>query len=598
MLRLRPGSENDPIIVSLEHVSLEDPTPYKAVSYVWGNGNDLHTITHEEMMPRNEVPTLKVVTVTRNLRDALKHFRHLTNNTTIWADALCIDQQNMSERAQQVRLMRDIYMKADSVLLWLGLEDDNTKMGVQFLEEVANFCQERSSLSILEKANIMGDFSRMLGLESLPQLNEKGALAARAIFDRPWFKRIWVVQEVTAGQAVLVYIGRFQLPFAYLGLGASWIRESQFIATGTGAGCEGMRNAAIMWQKRFGQRESQASLLDDGRDLLATDPRDKVYGLLGFTALRQIEALVPAYEKSVEEVYTDTCLAVIASTCNLDMLSFAENPPCIDNSIQTAEDRHLGWPGTPTWVARWDKETWFPTSAMCELSPHTTRGGPSASLPFTISDKSVLSLKGRYIDEVVYVAPYVSWPRSPDVEPIPMNQDAFLNMWQAISTLLPDVATISLLTAWAQVLTGGITASYQPANNDPAEHCADLIAFMLSVDHGGEDSKRKAFILALQEVQIQLPLGSDSRSRMAMILMLSYRRVFLTKSGYLGLGHSRTRVGDQAVWLFGAKLPFVLRSVESQWRFVGEGFLYNVRCSTMFVFDHTASEPTLAFEIL
>jgi Heterokaryon incompatibility protein (HET) len=47
------------------------------------------------------------------------------NTTWIWIDALCIDQQNNSERNHQVRVMGKIYEMAIEVLVWLGCSADN-----------------------------------------------------------------------------------------------------------------------------------------------------------------------------------------------------------------------------------------------------------------------------------------------------------------------------------------------------------------------------------------------------------------------------------------------------------------------------------------
>jgi hypothetical protein len=120
------------------------------------------------------------------------------------------------------------------------------------------------------------------------------------------------VQEVAAGQTVIVSIGRYKMPFFHIGLGATWLRELQSVETGTGAsGNLALRNASIMWQRRFGASDHPANLRDDGRDLLATDARDKVYGLLGFKALCDVSGINVAYAKSVEEVYADTAIAPI-----------------------------------------------------------------------------------------------------------------------------------------------------------------------------------------------------------------------------------------------------------------------------------------------
>ncbi|CAO2653814.1 Nn.00g032250.m01.CDS01 [Neocucurbitaria sp. VM-36] len=562
ILELKAGEWDSPIVVSLKHILLTDPVHFEALSYVWGNGADLHPIVHEEHAHGSDGAVSRTVTATRNLRDALQHFRDPMVTQTIWADALCINQQSHRERAQQVRLMREIYMKADRVMLWLGREDENTALAVKYLEDVAGFCTERQEMSNLEKVNFMGELAEFLEVHQLPEFDEA---------------------EVAAGQEVLVAIGRYKVPFSYLGLGATWLRESQFLMTGTGAGTEGLRNASIMWQKRFASRESAADLLDDGRDLLATDPRDKVYGLLGFTALRDaLSGLEPAYDKTVEEVYTEAALAIITSTKDLDVLSFAEGPPRIDDDIPRPDDDRLGWPETPSWVARWDEETWFPTSALCGLSPHKERTGPQASIEFSDAQAGILKLWGHEIDTVVYVAPYVQWPEGPKDVPRPTNPQVFATMWSAVSSHIRECTPHDILSAWAQALTGGINASYQSAQLSRTEHSAGLVAFMidalqLKIEKEDLDLLVRDFRDLLFDAENDLPAGDHVKYQMAMCLTLTYRRIFVTARAKIGLGHSRVLKGDSVVWLHGGRLPFVLRGNREHWRFVGEAFLYDTK---------------------
>jgi hypothetical protein len=60
------------------------------------------------------------VTVGSELYDALRRLRRPDRERLIWIDALCINQQDVRERNMQVGNMREIYSKADHVLIWLG----------------------------------------------------------------------------------------------------------------------------------------------------------------------------------------------------------------------------------------------------------------------------------------------------------------------------------------------------------------------------------------------------------------------------------------------------------------------------------------------
>ncbi|KAH7364025.1 heterokaryon incompatibility protein-domain-containing protein [Rhexocercosporidium sp. MPI-PUGE-AT-0058] len=53
--------------------------------------------------------------------------------TYLWIDAVCIDQNNIEERGQQVSLMFEIYTKASVVIAWLGGEDEYTVPALRLL---------------------------------------------------------------------------------------------------------------------------------------------------------------------------------------------------------------------------------------------------------------------------------------------------------------------------------------------------------------------------------------------------------------------------------------------------------------------------------
>jgi hypothetical protein len=112
----------------IEHFSLDNAPPYRALSYAWGDMNTKPIFLNDQK-----------VLVRENLWQALWHLRATNHGVErsdlsdyltkvkpkwIWIDALCIDQQNNSERNHQVRVMGKIYKMAFEVLVWLGCKAD------------------------------------------------------------------------------------------------------------------------------------------------------------------------------------------------------------------------------------------------------------------------------------------------------------------------------------------------------------------------------------------------------------------------------------------------------------------------------------------
>ncbi|KAH8674424.1 heterokaryon incompatibility protein-domain-containing protein, partial [Tricladium varicosporioides] len=111
LLELLPAlASGKPIQCKIHHSFLEDSPTYSAISYCWGHTNKMVPIHIGNCEIR----------VTINLKDALQHLRHTDTSRFLWADAICINQTDLYERNQQVRIMRDIYINSTITVVWLG----------------------------------------------------------------------------------------------------------------------------------------------------------------------------------------------------------------------------------------------------------------------------------------------------------------------------------------------------------------------------------------------------------------------------------------------------------------------------------------------
>lgn len=132
ILTLKPATnESDPVEVTLSVEHLDNVLPeqpgaeaglgqvttstseYEAISYVWGTDGRSHTITCDG----------KHLPVTQSIYDALVRMRLPSEPRRLWADQVCIDQDNVAERSSQVRLMNAVYKGASRILVWLGRDE-------------------------------------------------------------------------------------------------------------------------------------------------------------------------------------------------------------------------------------------------------------------------------------------------------------------------------------------------------------------------------------------------------------------------------------------------------------------------------------------
>ncbi|KAI1847418.1 hypothetical protein JX266_006643 [Neoarthrinium moseri] len=194
LLRLKPGFyENTTIeceLIDVEYtekyelpvLGQDSQQNYEALSWCWGTGNRDRAL----LITRGE--NIYKMKVTRELALALKYLRHKNRNRLLWIDAICIDQENTQERNHQVQMMSLIYTKASGVCVWLGEDDDDSNLAIQFVkEDILNF----------------ENFDAVCS-------NKKNADKWRALLmlmQRPWFSRRWVVQEIALAQKATIYCG-------------------------------------------------------------------------------------------------------------------------------------------------------------------------------------------------------------------------------------------------------------------------------------------------------------------------------------------------------------------------------------------------------
>lgn len=142
---------------------------YEALTWYWGNAEFDHFIRIHEQNG-DVISTLKV---SKDLQNALKALRCRDRARYLWVDAICIHQAKIEERNEQVRRMDDIYGRAENVCIWLGKENENSKLAMKFIhEKVLN----------------------MWGLDKLcDNLEDSDSWVALAeLMMRPWFSRRWV----------------------------------------------------------------------------------------------------------------------------------------------------------------------------------------------------------------------------------------------------------------------------------------------------------------------------------------------------------------------------------------------------------------------
>ncbi|KAL9078909.1 MAG: hypothetical protein Q9157_002165 [Trypethelium eluteriae] len=166
----------------LEHNPPIKFVPYDALSWCWGIQNE------ESWINIRKGGTRYAKAVRSDLVAALRALRHHEHDRRLWIDAVCIDEDNVTERNRQVEMMADIYGNADCVRIWLGNPSESSRIAIRFIKKEVLQLQHFDELCESEKAT-----------EKWKSLLE--------LMQRPWFSRRWVVQEVALARKAIIHCG-------------------------------------------------------------------------------------------------------------------------------------------------------------------------------------------------------------------------------------------------------------------------------------------------------------------------------------------------------------------------------------------------------
>lgn len=174
---------------------------YTALSYACGSGSSTRTIWlngHE-------------VVIRKTLHDALSNLvsSSKANRLSLWADEICINQSDDKEKRYQMSLMSDIYGQATKVVGWLGLPGNDSAFALDVLRLYSTLGPDDQSVSNKSKRDILtlrmvrkGYFADYESMERFFGPSGLPAQALKALLERQWFHRLWVVQEAALANVI------------------------------------------------------------------------------------------------------------------------------------------------------------------------------------------------------------------------------------------------------------------------------------------------------------------------------------------------------------------------------------------------------------
>lgn len=175
---------------------------FEALSYAWGDA----TTSCVAFVSDNAVRTNRCgyLPLAKNLETALRYLRLPKEICRLWIDAVCINQQDLQERAAQVVRLRTIYHMASRVLVWLGPGSHDSGVALQTLAYLGKQIEVSNAQWIFRASNATEPDWWNLH-HPLPWTMDQWASIER-LFARPWFRRLWVVQEIAVANEEAVFL--------------------------------------------------------------------------------------------------------------------------------------------------------------------------------------------------------------------------------------------------------------------------------------------------------------------------------------------------------------------------------------------------------
>lgn len=577
-------NEQDPVKGEIIHLSLDDNNPlpskigrfpshlvkmFRALSYTWGNAEEKGSIE----IGGHQFP------VTENLEAALRFIRDIGVSSNArkspipsfwWIDAICINQEDILERNQQVTLMTRIYRRCFAVNIWLGEEADDSATAMELVALLGTYRSRGPGEPETKYPNLTTD-QKLLNWKALT-----------ALFERPWWERCWVRQEVAVPKFATVHCGKATCTFdaitttadklnkmnEQLGFNAVRHKKAGFGDSVAMAGTTSCYLRACLLADIRKNSIGIVSYLDlkellfHTRSCKATDQRDKVFSVLGLVD-PELYPMVPDYRTPLNDTFKSVARCVITQTQSLDILSGCQNPDRIH--------------GLPSWVPNLLDE-W-------KEQPFRTKGRPDNEIEdnpdftFEGEENCVLQVKSRRVGSIAALS-----DDTPGLYDTIEQLDALYNSWKALADKIYTGPKIDELSnrhlyslqehqnerLWVEFLS-----IHEDTGTDMryAEDGKTLLpGKRYQLDSGTRNMRMvESLLWPKDDEEIALNVNPYRKIHENLRRFGVGRKLCFLESGSIGLVPAGARIGDECCIFRQTTFPYILRQLdENRYVVVGE----------------------------
>ncbi|KAM0406525.1 hypothetical protein ACHAPZ_003289 [Fusarium culmorum] len=521
--------------------------------------------------------------ITPHLEEAIDSLRSLERKTEwIWIDQICINQDDKTERAIQVDLMKRIYSTSLGTIIWLGPSVTGIDRLLTLVDLMSSFHKEDiNPTGTRKRSRYTKEEFLTLGL---PEAQDSAWSAFGEILSRPWFIRSWVIQETALSKVPARMIcGNDTISWEKLVPATSWLLSMCFHVSPLSlnpATLPALRSLKLFLElEQLGLPWDLTTLLNKAMRFKASDPRDRVYALLALTdELNAAGGLQPRlqanYHNLTDQVFRDATRHIITSTGSLAILSLIRYVP--------NWNQYSSWAVDFTATTGWDRISYFDWD-QCDHKRrrlvetlNRASGGRSAVVIDHLPDR-VLGLEGLEIDVVNTTFEVMSKSDLASYDP------QIWATWTKSYDHLKSRYHVSeaIARAFMVTLTGDWNLNnHERMSDQPLSHFWEhmwRVYHRLRRDSGFGD----AVDIQQENTKYLKPQKSSSNDQVNVFSLhldaAHERRLFLTKDlSYIGLGPKTMEESDIICVLFGGATPFVLRRFGEFFRFIGECHVFDL----------------------
>ncbi|EPE28819.1 Heterokaryon incompatibility protein, putative [Glarea lozoyensis ATCC 20868] len=604
----------------IRHIRLQD-AKYDAISYTWGN----------PVKSKGILIDGKWCSVTENAFEVIRDRVCFSNTRTIWIDCICIDQQDDQEKTRQVGMMSEIYRRADRAIVWLGDVPD-AMLAFSLMEDFCRRVKKQEASGGQEYQFRPNNAARTWLFGVYNRFDPRFCALAR-LLGHPYFRRLWVIQEITFAQEVHLHcrdcwINWSDFEWAVLLLINPRYRD----LVGSDKVMWSMQRPAVLSQIQQISSYRHKLKGNDASDRLplgvilaetsiaeASDTRDLVYGLLSMSKAGEDPNMAPDYTIDTPQVFKNTAKYLLTNS-ELEDILYGSG---VGYPRQTS--------GIPSWIPDWACQSRVNRLRKKGVFIYNASNGRTQVIQ--APDSETILMRGITFDKISVMSSRSFTTENPDIHSSGCEEfgaemlfleleirelaerlpDVYINGYQSRQEALwrtrvadrtrnlwdikpgvldkPTLAGdenrkgnydwpaqldrfIDALKAYEQVFSmfkdAGVTR--RSFHTTGGEYSPEMALLQLSQLMKAVQAKRKkSFVTLMAYLRDYFE---------AMCLTSAGRRFAITEKGYMALVPPLSQAGDKVCILFNMDVPFILRQVSEStpmdYQIVGESYVHGI----------------------